>query len=531
MVTWNKFNQTTTTVQPGSAWEAFNIGAEKAMLKKEAASQTGIDVDLFRQLREGGEFSTDIRARLLPQKTSFEEMKKSGVRGVVKGLGKEFIEGGKTVGKVGKDLGKEFLKAPVQLLDQMVRNIRGLSQLVATPMAGLIASVPGGATPKEAMSESLRMTKEVMITKEVGIDDGMEQGAQQYLKIRKIGKYGDNEPNVLDVAALTALGFFNLFGDPAFELGFGIKGMKILKEFTKFKKVGKIVRPLPKEAVVLSKVPTEIKITPDLKIKIKPKEGHLVIEGFKKRFPKQKALPDGQLADDVTDLVMDSRQLTNTEMTAKFVGDDLILTPTEAIKPVAKKIAQPVTETVTKPLEPIGTGEIKTSKLAAGVEAKALENKLIDTIGDLPEYRTVSMSEQAKLAVDFLKSNPDSALNVAKGIEVPPPNILPESIFVAVEDAAIKTGNVGVIQELSKSQLSTEATAMGQRIRTLGERKSDSPVNIIRDIIKAREEKVVRKSGAKSITEVKNKTIKNIKSNIKKPKRGDWEAFIRSIEC
>lgn len=190
-----------------------------------------------------------------------------------------------------------------------------------------------------------------------------------------------------------------------------------------------------------------------------------------------------------------------------------------------------VPETV-KPVEVKGTGETKTRGLSLGVEAKAIENKLVSNLGDLPEYQSVSMKDQAIKAADLLTKDPAMAKAVAMGEKPAPEGVLPESVFVAVEDAAIKNGDVATLRDLaSGSKLTSEATTMGQRIRTLAERDPDSPVKAISDVSRARETKAVREHG--DIKIAKKKVVDEIRGEIKKsaPTKQSWSEFIDSIQC
>lgn len=183
--------------------------------------------------------------------------------------------------------------------------------------------------------------------------------------------------------------------------------------------------------------------------------------------------------------------------------------------------------------EPIkGTGEVKTRGLSQGVEAKAIENKLTTSLGELPEYQTVNMKEQARAASDLLAKDYEQAKRIAMGRELPPDGILPESLFVAVEDHAIKTGDVATLRELAtNSGLTSEATTMGQRIRTLAERNPDSPVAAIQKVMKIREDAATRKFGNVKAAKLKVKT--EIMKEVRKaaPKAKDWSSFLAEIKC
>jgi hypothetical protein len=89
-----------------------------------------------------------------------------------------------------------------------------------------------------------------------------------------------------------------------------------------------------------------------------------------------------------------------------------------------------------------------------------------------------------------------------------------------------------LLQDLAKSNLATEATGMGQRLRMLAERMPNSPVSKIKETIENRIKYYEQKSGKKFTESVKNETS-NIKSEISrtKPKADAWLDFVNSITC
>ena len=212
MATWNDYNKqlsgSTSDQVSLNSWDNFNSISSRQSFKREADSQDEVDKDLFQRLKLQGIYSSDVND-LGAEKVSYP---------------REFL---RTTGSTFANFG-----------GQMIRNIRGSSQILATPFAGLLASVPGGVTPREAMKESLDIAKNVALTKEVDIDYGVEEAARQYLDATsEVDPKGGYKPTITNVAALSMLGFFNLFGDPAFEFGVGLKSAKALKEFAQFKKV------------------------------------------------------------------------------------------------------------------------------------------------------------------------------------------------------------------------------------------------------------------------------------------------------
>lgn len=178
-----------------------------------------------------------------------------------------------------------------------------------------------------------------------------------------------------------------------------------------------------------------------------------------------------------------------------------------------------------------GTGELETRGLAENVEAKAIEDGLTSTFGDLPEYRTLSMKDQAAQVAKLMGEDYEAAKAIAMGDRQPPKGILPESVYVGVEKRALAEGDVDTLQKLAThSKLTTSATTMGQRIRTLGERDQASPVGAIQEVQAAREADLAKRS---DIAAAKRETVAEIRSEVRKAasKVDAWADFLKTIEC
>ncbi len=232
-------------------------------------------------------------------------------------------------------------------------------------------------------------------------------------------------------------------------------------------------------------------------------------------------------------------KLPEAEITPQVPAERVTPTIPAKVPPVPPTTPKtPIAEGVPEAIPPkapiIGEGETKIRGLAKGVEEKAVENKLTDNFGDLPEYKTVSMKDQAIKAQDLLTQNPILAKNIAMGKELSPDGLLPESVFVAVENKAIKESDVETLKDLAtSSRLTEEATTMGQRIRTLAERDPESPVTAINDIAKSRQRMTQRKNKGKDIKRITNETVNKIRTEISKlsPTKETWATFIRSLQC
>ncbi len=212
----------------------------------------------------------------------------------------------------------------------------------------------------------------------------------------------------------------------------------------------------------------------------------------------------------------------------KGILEDLPPEVQEQVKPIIDALPPEIKSEILPLIE--GTGEAKVRTLAQGVQEKAVEKGLTEGFGDLPEFKAVSMAEQAVKATDLLTSDPQFAIDIAMGRKNAPKGVIPEAVFVAVEDQAVIEGNVNLIRDLAiQSRLTAEATTMGQRIRTLGERDPESPVGAIQQVKQAREVKAKRKTTKKK---VKN-DVTAMKESIKKeaPKLSQWESFIKQLEC
>ena len=194
-----------------------------------------------------------------------------------------------------------------------------------------------------------------------------------------------------------------------------------------------------------------------------------------------------------------------------------------------------IREVVAPVKEVEGSGATKTRGLSKGVEAKAIEKKLTEGFGDLPEYQVVNMKDQATKAAELVSGNYETAKRIAMGEEPAPQGLIPESVFMAVENKAILEGDAATLRDLAtSSKLTTEATTMGQRIRTLAERDPESPTGAIKEVLKSREEIAQKRLGKKkTIAKEIGKLSGEIKKAVKQVKhtKETWVDFITGLQC
>ena len=195
-------------------------------------------------------------------------------------------------------------------------------------------------------------------------------------------------------------------------------------------------------------------------------------------------------------------------------------------KPVKKPVQTPAP--VVTPAQST-KGETGKSKLAQRVLSRAEENDITRGIKEAldlaPEYGKANVQNQAQEAVKYLKENPKDAVKVAMGTKNPPEGLLPESVFIAVENDAVLRGAYGLVRDLAtKSTLSVEASGMGQRIRMLAERDADSPIGAIQVVEKAREKRAGKiKNKRKKVTKSLKQSLTDATAKV------NWDAFISDL--
>jgi len=188
--------------------------------------------------------------------------------------------------------------------------------------------------------------------------------------------------------------------------------------------------------------------------------------------------------------------------------------------------ANKTTELKYEPLiaEPSIPTRIKNETIEKGIKA---DFKGID------EYDKISFKEQAKLVGDIIDEDPEKAIRIALGKELPTNGALPESVFMAVKNQAIKNGDADLLVRLATEEggVAKESTILGQRIKMLDEQLEDDAFRNINKVAKARRAKLEKKGV--SIPKAKNAEVNKIKSEITKakPVKDEWLSFVDEITC
>lgn len=169
-----------------------------------------------------------------------------------------------------------------------------------------------------------------------------------------------------------------------------------------------------------------------------------------------------------------------------------------------------------------GTGKEKERGVARSLREKAVANGLEDF--DLPTYKQLETKKvQPKLAREFVDSvDEETAIGVALGRIEPPKGLLPEAVFLDLEQKAILTGDSTLARKLAlESALVDEATEMGRRIQIWSLRNENSPVKAMGDILQARMAKKDKK-----ITRRKEKLVSDLDFKIQ-----DAEFILKDLVC
>lgn len=221
-----------------------------------------------------------------------------------------------------------------------------------------------------------------------------------------------------------------------------------------------------------------------------------------------------------------TKKLVDTVKTEIKNNPKIIEKPKVSVYEQYKNDVQKISENRNLKTEILGENKVINTR-AKILEESAIERKLTEGFKELQTHTQMNMAEQARLASDFIQSDLKKAKEIALGNSPSINGVLPESIYTALEIKAIRDGDVGLIKELVQSKLPTYS---GQALKALDSVDPNSPVKIMRDITKAREETVKKRTG-KDVAEEKVKVVKEIKEKIPKVKKQTWDQFLEEIKC
>lgn len=175
----------------------------------------------------------------------------------------------------------------------------------------------------------------------------------------------------------------------------------------------------------------------------------------------------------------------------------------------------------------------KESGYAKSLETKAVEKKMASEFQDLAEYTPSVRKEQAQMTTKLINEDIEKVNSILDGKSELPSGMRGSSLALAVEQHAIANNDVKLLQKLAKSKIASGISEAGSELSMLAGRNANSPVRIIRNIIKARKENVVKRLKGKKVSEARKVTKESIKKAIKKeaPTKETWSNFIKEIKC
>lgn len=179
-----------------------------------------------------------------------------------------------------------------------------------------------------------------------------------------------------------------------------------------------------------------------------------------------------------------------------------------------------------------GTGEKRISGLAQQLEDNARSSGLADTLGKLPDYKSLVMKDVWEKAAELVTDDPDRAKEVAMGNADPPDGTTPVAVFKALSKDAMDRGDLQTVRDLAKSETPKTITKIAQALRSAAtEDDLNDPVSAIQAVQDAREKAMTKRLRGKNLDVERDKMAEEIRSNMQELQPSDFESFIRSIEC
>jgi len=148
-------------------------------------------------------------------------------------------------------------------------------------------------------------------------------------------------------------------------------------------------------------------------------------------------------------------------------------------------------------------------------------------------YSVGEEAPQLERAARLVADDPEKALRIAMLEDRAPAGVHPEFVFMALEEAAMISGDVALQERLSRSRIAEEATTMGQRIAAWRNRAELSPVDDMRKINAAREARAKAKGidPAAQIDREIERAVTASRRTAKSTKRPSLNELILSMVC
>ena len=180
-----------------------------------------------------------------------------------------------------------------------------------------------------------------------------------------------------------------------------------------------------------------------------------------------------------------------------------------------------VTTKAQTPIQP------KTSGVAKQIESKAVEKGMVDKgYSELAQYDSSTIKAQSKAASKYTI---DDMNKIATGEKPLPKELKPGTPLSIAEDYAIKNKDTELLRKLANSPLAKQISESASELSLSRMRDTNSPVKIMRDIAKVKEEAFKKRYAGKSVKEVSDKVVSDIKKKVKPVDKYDWGNFVKSL--
>lgn len=269
-------------------------------------------------------------------------------------------------------------------------------------------------------------------------------------------------------------------------------------------------------------------IKQSIKRKVKKEAGEAVVKIGAEELSK--------IADDAIKTELKAGKITEKEAikaTEEITKMKKVKTPIPKIKKPKKAPIKyiPEEKPIDKRKKIITKSLIGEPSIPKRIENQAIEKGLVKNFKNIDDYDKISFKDQAKKVGEIIDEDPHKAIRISLGEELPTNGALPESVFIAVKNQALKKGDTDLLIQLATAErgVARESTILGQRIKMLDEGVEDDAFRKINRLVKQRKKKFEVKGN--KVNKAKKTEIDKIKKNIKKSDKYDWNKFINLIEC
>lgn len=164
--------------------------------------------------------------------------------------------------------------------------------------------------------------------------------------------------------------------------------------------------------------------------------------------------------------------------------------------------------------------DVNTEIVSKGFEAMPEEQQA--------QFNPITKKETVSKVAEFMAKDIEAAKESIRTGQVPN-DVHKQVLFNAMEERALKEGDVQGLRDLASSPIASELSISAQALGASGFNKAEGAVSAIREVIKAREESSIKKYGNKATNQVKTQIKEEVTKTI--PKAKDWASFLDELKC